>query len=130
MVDRFESFADKAIRAAEERGEFKDLPGLGKPLPGAGEHLHENWWLNDLVARENISGILPPALALRREIQDLPAKLDAEHGEQAVRDIVEELNVRIMSALRGPAEGPPVTVMPLKVDDVVREWRERRTRAA
>ena len=127
MTDRFESAADQAIRAAEARGDFKDLPGMGKPLPGAGETLREDWWLREFVARERISGALPPGLALRREVQDLPGRLDKEATEAGVRAIVEELNVRIMAALRGPAEGPPLTIMPLKVDTVVAEWRERRS---
>lgn len=126
MTDRFESAADQAIRQAEERGEFADLPGMGKPLPGAGQHLPEDWWMRDLIARENITGILPPALALKKEIQELPKVLDALTTETAVREHVEELNKRIMKGLRGPVEGPPVTVMPLKIDDVAAEWRERR----
>jgi hypothetical protein len=31
-ASRFESALDRQIRAAEERGEFDDLPGKGKPL--------------------------------------------------------------------------------------------------
>jgi hypothetical protein len=29
----FETWADRQIREAEERGEFDDLPGKGKPIP-------------------------------------------------------------------------------------------------
>jgi len=127
MTDRYESAADQAIRQAQERGEFDNLPGAGKPLPGAGQHLPEDWWVRDMVARENISGVLPPGLALKREVQDLPAKLDAKATTEAeVRAAVEELNARILKALRGPVEGPPVTVMPLKVDVVVEAWKGRR----
>ncbi|GLZ77654.1 DUF1992 domain-containing protein [Actinorhabdospora filicis] len=126
MTDRFESAADQAIRQAEERGEFANLPGMGKPLPGAGQHLSEDWWVRDLIAREGITGVLPPALALKKEIQELPKVLDRLTRESEVREHVEELNTRIMKGLRGPVEGPPVTVMPLKVDVVVAEWRERR----
>ena len=127
MTDRYESAADQAIRRAQERGDFDNLPGMGKPLPGAGQHLHEDWWVRDWIARENISGVLPPGLALKREVQALPEKLDAEADTEAdARALVEELNARIMKALRGPVEGPPVTVMPLKVDVVVEAWKIRR----
>ncbi|MEV0648206.1 DUF1992 domain-containing protein [Phytomonospora sp. NPDC050363] len=125
MRDRYESAADQAIRQAQERGEFDNLPGMGKPLPGAGQHLTEDWWVRDLVARENITGVLPPALALKREIQDLPGKLAALPTEAEVREAVEELNTRIMKGLRGPVEGPPVTVMPLKIETVLENWRRR-----
>ena len=33
---RFESWVDKRIREATERGEFENLPGAGKPLRGLG----------------------------------------------------------------------------------------------
>lgn len=33
----FESWIDKQVREAEMRGEFKDLPGAGKPLPDQGK---------------------------------------------------------------------------------------------
>lgn len=126
MTDRFESAADQAIRQAQERGEFDNLPGMGKPLPGAGQHLSEDWWVRDLIAREGISGVLPPALALRKEVQDLEPAIDRLTIEADVREHVEELNARIMKGLRGPVEGPPVTVMPLKVDEVIEGWRARR----
>ncbi|SMC89901.1 DUF1992 domain-containing protein [Lentzea albidocapillata] len=35
----FESWIDRQIREAQERGEFDNLPSAGKPLPGAGEAL-------------------------------------------------------------------------------------------
>ncbi|GIG67010.1 DnaJ family domain-containing protein [Phytomonospora endophytica] len=127
MTDRYESAADIAIRQAQERGDFDNLPGAGKPLPGAGQHLHEDWWVRDWVAREGISGVLPPGLALKREVQDLDGRLDKEAGTEAeARELVEELNARILKALRGPVEGPPVTVMPVKVDVVLERWRGRK----
>ncbi|HEY1175759.1 MAG TPA: DUF1992 domain-containing protein [Phytomonospora sp.] len=127
MTDRYESAADIAIRQAQERGDFDNLPGAGKPLPGAGQHLHEDWWVRDWVAREGISGVLPPGLALKREVQDLDGRLDKEAATEAeARALVEDLNARILKALRGPVEGPPVTVMPVKADVVLERWRGRR----
>ncbi|MCH7899987.1 MAG: DUF1992 domain-containing protein [Acidobacteria bacterium] len=34
-----------------ESGDFDDLPGAGKPLPGAGTADDEYWWLRDWVKR-------------------------------------------------------------------------------
>lgn len=41
--DRIESLIEARIRQARENGEFDDLPGAGKPLPGYGQPYDENW---------------------------------------------------------------------------------------
>ena len=42
---RWESPVEKAIREAQERGEFDDLPGAGKPLKDLGDPDDPLWWL-------------------------------------------------------------------------------------
>lgn len=39
------------IREACERGEFNDLPGKGKPIPGVGTVDTEGWWIRSWVER-------------------------------------------------------------------------------
>jgi hypothetical protein len=125
MSGRYEAWIDKQIREAQERGDFDDLPGLGRPLPGGG-HYDEEWWLKSLAARENLSAALPPALALRKEVEDLPAKLARLHTETAVRVEIDDLNTRIRRGRRGPVEGPPVSVNPVDAEAAVRAWRAAR----
>lgn len=85
----FESFVDKQIREATERGEFDDLPGKGKPIPGCGEAYDELWWVKGLVAREKLgAGGLPESLRLKREIEDLPAAVKKLRSERAVRQVM------------------------------------------
>ncbi len=55
MADRYESFADRQIREAMERGEFDDLPGAGAPLPVLDEPYEPNWWVKRWVRREGIT---------------------------------------------------------------------------
>ncbi len=55
MTDRFESYADRQIREAMERGDFDDLPGAGQPLPLLAEPYDPNWWVKRLVEREGIT---------------------------------------------------------------------------
>jgi hypothetical protein len=62
----YESVVDRKIREAQERGEFDDLPGQGKPLPDAGQEYVEDWWLNDLARREDLSGALPEHLRRKK----------------------------------------------------------------
>lgn len=49
--ERQEQFVDRLIREAMERGEFDDLPGKGRPLPGQGEIDGEGWWIRRWVER-------------------------------------------------------------------------------
>ncbi|MGP4016195.1 J-domain-containing protein [Saccharopolyspora sp. 5N708] len=123
----FESWVDKQIRTAQERGDFDDLPGAGKPLPGAGAPVEEQWWIKGYVRREGLSGeaLLPTPLQLRKEIERLPETVRELTTEQAVREVAAELNRRIVEYLRTPT-GPQVAVGPVNVDDVVARWRAER----
>ena len=80
---RFESPVDRAIREAVERGDFDDLPGKGKPLPGAGTTgpIDENWWIRGYLEREGVSGdaLLPPALPGKDRLAEAAAALGARH---------------------------------------------------
>ena len=49
-----ESPVERQIRLAMERGGFDDLPGAGKPLPGAGEAYDPLWWVKAWVERERL----------------------------------------------------------------------------
>ncbi len=46
-----ETYADRVIREAMESGEFADLPGQGKPIPGAGTVDDEMWWIRSWIER-------------------------------------------------------------------------------
>ena len=125
---RFESLVDRQIREAQERGEFDDLPGAGRPLRSLDRPYTEDWWLNDLIEREKIgSHALPPALALRKEAQDLMASLPARRSEAAVREAVADYNERAVQVMRNPQRGPAALVRKLDADEVVRAWRSQRS---
>ena len=69
---QWESAVDKQIREAEERGEFDNLPGKGKPL-----HLEDwdkEWGLAFHVLKQ--AGETLPWIALRNDIDLAQAKLD------------------------------------------------------
>lgn len=70
---QWESAVDKQIREAEERGEFDNLPGKGKPLR------LDNWdaeWGMAFHVLKNAGETLP-WIALRQEIETAEARL---HG--------------------------------------------------
>ncbi|MFF3331115.1 DUF1992 domain-containing protein [Streptomyces sp. NPDC002888] len=123
----FESWVDKQIRDAEARGEFDRLPGAGKPLPpGTDTTYDELWWIRRKMAREGLS-VLPPALALRKEAEDTLVAALAAPSERIVRKLIDDVNVKIREMMFKPPPGPPLGKKPYDVEDVVRQWRERRT---
>lgn len=119
-------WVDQQIRAAMARGEFDDLPLAGKPLPHIDTAAEPDWWLKRFIERENITGVLPEALKLRKDDAVLRDELDTLRSERAVREAVEEFNHRIVAARRQLQGGPPV-VTPLRDIEVeAAAWLERR----
>lgn len=121
-----ETWVDRQIREAQERGDFDNLPGAGKPIPGRGQPDDELWWLRQYMAREKLTMALPTSLQIRKEAEDVLTRVAKERRESAVRRIVDELNDRIRAEIRTPTAGPPLRLAPLDVDVVVEAWRERR----
>ncbi|MGC0377580.1 DUF1992 domain-containing protein [Streptomyces sp. SAI-229] len=122
----FESWVDKQIRDAEARGEFEQLAGVGKPLPREVETTYDElWWVKRKMAREGFS-VLPPTLALRKEAEDALEAALAAPSERIVRKILTEINAKISDMMFKPPPGPPLGKKPYDVEDVVRQWRERR----
>ena len=126
MTSWYESLIDRQIREAQGRGEFDNLPGAGKPLPGHGEEYEEDWWIKELIRRENITGVLPASLRLRREVEDLMRTVATRKTEAAVRRVVADLNERILRAQRGHLDGPPVVLSTVDADEIVAAWRAAR----
>ncbi|MGC2486513.1 MAG: DUF1992 domain-containing protein, partial [Acidimicrobiales bacterium] len=90
----WESWIDRQIREAMERGEFEDLPGTGKPIPDLDKPHDENWWIRQKLRSEDLS-FLPPSLALKTAAETaLAAALSAE-SESELREIIARINVKI-----------------------------------
>jgi hypothetical protein len=121
----FETWIDRQIREAQERGDFENLPGRGAPIADLGEHHDELWWIRRLVQREKIE-TLPPTLRLRKERDAAFDAIAASDSEVEVREIVADLNGRIREVNRKATEGPPSDIMTLDVERVVDSWRARR----
>jgi hypothetical protein len=120
----WESWLDRQIRRAEERGEFDDLPGAGRPIPDLDKPFDELWWVKDKLRREGLS-YMPPSIALRKEAQDALEAARGASSEAEVRAIVSELNDKIRTANRKGIQGPSLMLVPYDVDRIVRDWRRR-----
>lgn len=120
----WESWVERQIREGRERGEFDDLPGHGRPLPDLDRPRDELWWVRKKLRREKVS-YSPPALSLRKEVDDALERIAAATSEAQVRDLVAAINERIRYVNSHTVSGPPTTIAVLDVDDVVQKWRSQ-----
>lgn len=120
------TWVDLQVRQAMERGDFDDLPGAGKPIPDLGTQHDPDWWVKQLIERERITGVLPPALQLRKDDADLDGRLDRLASETEVRREVEDFNARVIRARYTPVDGPPLITMPRFLEETVEAWQRRR----
>ena len=118
-------YVEIQIQQSMRRGDFDNLPGAGKPLADLA-HNDPDWWIKRKIQRENITGLGPPALTLRTEDAELDARLDACHTPQAVREVLDDFNSRVINARRQLQGGPPVVTPVRDVDDEIRRWADRR----
>jgi len=51
-TDVYESLPERLIREAIETGEFDNLAGAGKPIPGAGVPDDDLWWVREWLERK------------------------------------------------------------------------------
>jgi hypothetical protein len=124
VTGRWVAKAEAEIRAAQERGEFDNLPGMGKPLPGRNVPYDESWWITSFLRRQDVPAdlLLPAPLLLREKIEQLPDEVRDLPTEESVRAYVADLNAQVLAWLRNPT-GPRVVVRPVNVDETVRRWR-------
>lgn len=120
-------WVDMQIQQAIRRGEFDNLPGAGKPLAGIDRPHDPDWWLKQLIERERITGVLPSALALRKEDAEMDATLDRIATPAGVRSAIDDFNARVVEARRQLQGGPPVITALRDPDHEVEAWMHRRT---
>ncbi|MCD6640221.1 MAG: DUF1992 domain-containing protein [Nocardioides sp.] len=126
-IRRQHEWVDLQVKQAMDRGDFDDLPGFGKPIADLGHDHDPDWWVKQLIEREQITGVLPPALQLRKEDAELDGRLDTLATAEAVAREVEDFNARVRKALYSDPGGPPVITAQRDVERQVAAWQERRT---
>jgi len=125
----FETWVGNQISQAMARGDFDALEGAGKPL----RNLHRDEtaydWAVAKARREGVetAAMLPPGLGLRRERDELPARLAGLTSEAQVRAVAEDFNDRVRAFWRRPQESRWSPVPGLAdVDALLAGWRESR----
>ncbi|MBC3760392.1 DnaJ family domain-containing protein [Quadrisphaera oryzae] len=121
-----ETWVDRQVREAVERGAFDGLSASGKPLDEAVLGQSAGEWAVEWARREgaDMTAALPPALALRREREELVESVPGRPTEEAVRAAVELFNERLDAAYRRPQEVPPVALPFVDLDRQLARWRE------
>jgi hypothetical protein len=125
----FQTWVDHQISQGVARGDFTTPGGAGKPLPrrSAADDSYE--WVVQKARREGINpaDMLPPGLALRRERDELPARVLRLPSEEAVRALAADYNARVQDFWRRPQESRWSPVPGLAdVEALVSGWRESR----
>jgi hypothetical protein len=126
---RWETWVEREIHDAQARGEFDNLAGSGRPLPGIDDGHDELWWVKKFVRREGLS-LTPPTLAIRKAREDLLDRVATYRSEAELRAAVLQLNARIRAVNGKACSGPPSTVMTLNADRLVEIWKDRRRGSA
>jgi len=121
----WESWVERQIREAQERGEFDDLPGHGKPLADVDQPRDELWWVRQKLRREKVT-YSPPAMSLRVELEQTRERIAVASTEAEVRTLVDGINERIRYVNSHTISGPPTSISVLDVDAVVERWRHAR----
>lgn len=125
--ETYEGYAERLIREAQEAGEFDHLPR--KPLPLTGGPPPEGWWAKEKLRRENLSD-LPASIAIRHEAERTLADALRQTDERLVRERLGELNQKIRRLNATHVSGPPTTLGPLDVEELVARWRRLRRGSA
>jgi hypothetical protein len=124
------AIVEVSIEQAIRRGDFDNLPGAGKPIPGLGTTTDPDWWIRRKIERERLTGLGPPALTLRTEYASLTGRLDELRTEAEIREYLEDFNRRVIEARRQLLGGPPVVTPTVDVSEWVDAWNRRRADAA
>ncbi len=129
-MDPFESLVERQIREAQERGEFDNLPGAGKPLRGLDGREDPDWWVKQMMQREGLdmADALPPVMGLRKEAAGFPHSLLDLRTEESVRAVLEDFNRRVRLDRLRPAVGPfpPMLARTVDVDELTTQWKALR----
>lgn len=94
MINGYQKIIEEKIKEAQERGEFDNLPGSGKPLDLEDEsRIPEDLRLSHKVLKN--ANCLPPELELRNEIRAMADLLSGIPDEEEKYRQIKRINLKI-----------------------------------
>ena len=117
------SWIDKQIEASQKRGDFDNLPGKGKPLPGLDGTYDPDWWLKEKIKREKLD-LTPPTIIARRKAETFLEAYANFKSEGRVRREATKLNEEIQEANKTDL-GPLLPQALLDVESICSQWRSK-----
>lgn len=103
-IEFFESLAERRLREAAEQGEFDDLPGAGRPIPGLGETYDPNWWVKEWMRRTSLEETIAEVRStIRSDLPKLKAFPDSPETAQRLAELnemIEALNRELPTGQR------------------------------
>ena len=119
----WEDWVDQQINQATMDGQFDNLPGQGKPIPGLDQPYDDMWWVKQKINNEKLDAT-PPILRVRAEVEKFMEAFLSIYSEAALRRAIHELNHNIQVANKGPL-GPMQPQQPLDVEMLCQKWRQQ-----
>lgn len=95
MISGYLKIVEQRIREAQEKGEFDDLAGHGKPLALEDDrHIPEDLRLAYKILKN--AGCLPPEVEEKKEIRQMEDLLSGIPDERERYSLIKKINYRIM----------------------------------
>ena len=103
---RFSKIVETRIKEAQERGDFDNLPGYGKPINIEDDsHVPEDMRLAHKILKN--ADCIPPELQLRKDIRQMEDMLDNIPDEKEKYRQIKKINFKIMQ-LNMMGKGSPL----------------------
>ena len=94
MFSGFEKIVEERIKKAQEKGEFNNLPGKGKPLPEDDVNIPEDIRLAYKILKN--ADCVPPELELKKEIRSTQELLSGMADTSEKYKVLKKLNLLIL----------------------------------
>jgi hypothetical protein len=93
-MSAFQDLIEKKIKEAQQRGEFDNLPGKGKPLELEDDsRVPEDLRLAYKILKN--ADCLPPEIELKKEIRQMEDMLDSIPDEKERYRLIKKINLKI-----------------------------------
>ena len=94
-MDAFRKIVEQRIKEAQQKGEFDDLPGCGRPLVMEDDsRIPEDLRLAYKILKN--AGCIPPELELKREIKSMEDMLEGMPEDREKYRQMKRINYKIM----------------------------------